>query len=144
MTCAEEREAQCDRTVKTDEQIACALVDCALWAETDIDGEQEGSRLDERFSGSDLSPGAAAFLAWGAVRFLEKAEAAGLGLIVYDNPENAGHDLWLSTQGHGAGFWDGDWGDVGDKLDALAKEALREIDLYPGDDGKVYILGVQE
>jgi hypothetical protein len=23
--------------------------------------------------------------------------------------EQAGHDFWLTRQGHGAGFWDGDW-----------------------------------
>lgn len=23
----------------------------------------------------------------------------------------AGHDLWLTRNGHGAGFWDGDWRD---------------------------------
>jgi hypothetical protein len=24
-------------------------------------------------------------------------------------PEQAGHDFWLTRNGHGAGFWDGDW-----------------------------------
>ena len=23
--------------------------------------------------------------------------------------EYAGHDFWLTRNGHGAGFWDGDW-----------------------------------
>lgn len=25
------------------------------------------------------------------------------------DPSQAGHDLWLTAEGHGAGFWDGDW-----------------------------------
>lgn len=32
-----------------------------------------------------------------------------------------GADLYLTAVGHGAGFWDGDWGDVGDSLTELAK-----------------------
>ena len=32
-----------------------------------------------------------------------------------------GSDLYLTAVGHGAGFWDGDWGDVGDSLAELAK-----------------------
>lgn len=32
-----------------------------------------------------------------------------------------GGDLYLTAAGHGAGFWDGDWGDVGDKLTEIAK-----------------------
>lgn len=24
-------------------------------------------------------------------------------------PSQAGHDFWLNRNGHGAGFWDGDW-----------------------------------
>lgn len=33
-----------------------------------------------------------------------------------------GGDLYLTAAGHGAGFWDGDWGDeAGDKLTEIAK-----------------------
>lgn len=28
-----------------------------------------------------------------------------------DEIEQAGHDFWLTRNGHGAGFWDGDWKD---------------------------------
>ncbi len=28
---------------------------------------------------------------------------------VADNVERAGQDFWLTRNGHGAGFWDGDW-----------------------------------
>lgn len=31
------------------------------------------------------------------------------------------HDLWLTCEGHGAGFWDGDY-ERGDELTALVKE----------------------
>lgn len=34
-----------------------------------------------------------------------------------------GSDLYMTSHGHGVGFWDGDWGPVGDALDKLAKQA---------------------
>lgn len=51
---------------------------------------------------------------------------------------NAGHDLWLTRNYHGAGFWDRGLGTVGDVLTALA-EAEGEVGVYLGDDGLVYI-----
>lgn len=35
--------------------------------------------------------------------------------------EAFGSDLYLTAAGHGAGFWDGDWGPVGDNLTEIAK-----------------------
>ena len=34
-----------------------------------------------------------------------------------------GSDLYMTSHGHGVGFWDGDWGPVWDALDELAKQA---------------------
>lgn len=51
---------------------------------------------------------------------------------------NAGHDFWLTRNGHGAGFWDRDLGDVGDALTKVA-DTFSNIDAYMGDDGKVYL-----
>lgn len=33
----------------------------------------------------------------------------------------AGHHFWLTQNGHGAGFWDGDWPKYGDMLTKLSK-----------------------
>ena len=50
----------------------------------------------------------------------------------------AGHDFWLTRNGHGAGFWDGDWDDeIGKKL-TKASETYGEFTLYVGDDRKIY------
>ncbi len=54
------------------------------------------------------------------------------------DPEQVGHDLWLTRNGHGAGFWDRGLGDVGDKLTAIAK-GMGSKSVYVGDDGKIYI-----
>lgn len=39
---------------------------------------------------------------------------------LYDNRDQAGHDLWLTANHHGAGFWDRGLGDVGDYLTSVA------------------------
>lgn len=53
----------------------------------------------------------------------------------------AGHDFWLTRNGHGAGFWDRtplDADGLGDALTKLAK-GFGESDLYWGDDGGIYL-----
>lgn len=50
---------------------------------------------------------------------------------------HAGHDFWLTRAGHGAGFWDGDIGDIGDRLTDASK-AAGEVWPYIGDDGLIH------
>lgn len=52
--------------------------------------------------------------------------------------EKAAHDFWLTRNGHGSGFWDGDWPNTGDKLTAIAKQC-GEVWAYIGDDGLIYL-----
>ena len=52
-------------------------------------------------------------------------------------PEQAGHDLWLTRNGHGAGFWDRGLGEVGTRLSNAAR-VYGACELYAGDDGLVY------
>ena len=54
------------------------------------------------------------------------------------DPRQHGTDFWLTRNGHGAGFWDRDYGDLGDKLTAFA-EKFGEQHVYKGDDGKAYL-----
>ena len=51
----------------------------------------------------------------------------------------AGHDFWLTRNGHGAGFWDGDWADYPAERMDKASEAFAQQYAYVGDDGKVYL-----
>jgi hypothetical protein len=56
----------------------------------------------------------------------------------YPSVEIAGHDFWLTRQGHGAGFGDGDWPEeIDDRLHEAASK-FGEVNVYVGDDGKVY------
>jgi hypothetical protein len=52
--------------------------------------------------------------------------------------EYAGHDFWLTRNGHGCGYWDGDWPKgVAEGLDRLAR-SFGAFDLYLGDDGLIH------
>ncbi|GBU16905.1 MULTISPECIES: hypothetical protein [Methylobacterium] len=52
--------------------------------------------------------------------------------------EQAGHDFWMTRNGHGVGFWDGDWIEPhANRLDNLSKR-FGEFDLYRGDDGQIH------
>ncbi len=51
--------------------------------------------------------------------------------------ESIGHDFWLTRNGHGAGFWDGDYGIYGDLLTEVCKN-FGECNLF-AQDGEVGI-----
>jgi hypothetical protein len=58
--------------------------------------------------------------------------------MVGENPEQAAHDLFMTRNGHGCGFWDGDWEPCGDVLTRIAKD-MGEQHAYIGDDDYVYV-----
>lgn len=62
--------------------------------------------------------------------FLVSAE----GLVDEDQMEKAGGDFHLTRNGHGAGFWDGDWVEHGEKLTELSKP-WGSCELVLGNDG---------
>lgn len=117
-----------------------AYIEAALWSSIDDDEKQ----LDDRFSLKDIAPTAlekivadcAKFQADNAAMIVEGACDRGNG--AYSVQELAGHDFWLTRNGYGAGFWDGEWPKHGDALTKAAR-AFGECDLYVGDDGKLYI-----
>lgn len=108
----------------------------ALWSSTDESTPQGGEPLDRNYSESDLAPSALRAMTTDCERF----QATYWDDIAH-RTEDAGHDFWLTRNGHGAGFWDGDWPeDVGARLTAAAK-SFGECDLYVGDDGLIYVYG---
>lgn len=48
----------------------------------------------------------------------------------------AGHDLWLTRNGHGAGFWDRDLGELGERLSDAARAMGEPRYLIESDDGE--------
>lgn len=102
---------------------------CAVWTATN--GERQ---LDETHSAGDIEPESLARMRADCQAFVTANEA----LLGDMEPEQVGHDLWLTRNGHGTGFWDRGLGERGDKL-ADAARAMGESNLYIGDDDKVYL-----
>lgn len=114
--------------------IFAGYVEAALWSSTDDQGEP----LDRRFTALDISAETMYRMIQDCAKFdksneYDITEAARISTL-----EHIGHDFWLTRNGHGAGFWDGDYPeDLGQRLTEASK-AFGSFDLYIGDDGKLY------
>lgn len=111
-----------------------SYIETALWSSYDESDESGGEPLDNNYSESDFAPDTLAMFAVDCERFLALAADH---IADYDLAQVA-HDFWLNRNGHGAGFWDGDYAEPhATFLDKLAK-SFGECDLYVGDDGMLY------
>lgn len=117
-----------------------AYVTIALWSSMDESTPNGGEPMDANYSRKDIAPKTLSkmkrdcqdfFMRWGGTIDLAMNTKSGYTV------EHAGHDFWLTRNGHGSGFWDQDLGEVGDILTHAAKE-LGEFGLYVGDDGQIY------
>ncbi len=129
-----------------------AYIDTMLWSESaNEDGESFSSLGYDR---GDLAPCALKRCVDDCRAFQEpedviraiEHEAAPIARDCGDGGSYAmaGHDFWLTRNGHGAGFWDGDW-DKADPDGVLDKRAteLGHVEAYLGDDGLIYIMGAE-
>lgn len=107
---------------------------CALWSSANDDGEP----LDDTFTPEDVAEDSIITAESDLHAFASKAgnllDGADMGQVA--------HDLWLTRNGHGAGFWDRPevYGgqDNADALSEIAAE-MGEVYAYVGDDGRVYL-----
>ena len=101
----------------------------ALWSSID----DEGNPLDDNYTVRDVSKLATNQAKKDLNKFWSKAK----NLLADDEGSREWtHDFWLTRNGHGSGFWDGDW-DNGDELTKIA-EKMGEVELYVGDDGVIH------
>ena len=105
-----------------------AYVIAALWSSTDHNDEP----MDKNYGIAEIAPEALEKMIKDCAEFQEAHWAD-----ISDDLERAGHDFWLTRNGHGAGFWDGDWPEAGDRLTDAA-HAFGDVDLYISDDGQVW------
>lgn len=105
-----------------------SYITCALWSSLDDNGEP----LDANYGFSDISKETREQMQLDCEKFYTENYD-----LIKDNIVQAGHDFWLTRNGHGAGFWDGDWPEHGDKLTDACKQ-YPEVDLYIGDDDLIY------
>lgn len=116
------------------EKFINSYIKTALWSSVDEHGEP----LDAVFYADDISAEALAKIKADCEDFIE-TNLKDLEAYANECPRgNAGHDFWLTRNGHGAGFWDRGLGDLGDRLTKAAK-TYGECDLYEGDDGFLHI-----
>lgn len=119
-------------TSLTDDDIAdmlTAYVEAAMFTSTDDDGEP----LDDS---TDLDLDTRAMMLAQCTSFARANEATILASQC--TMPQLGHDFWMTRNGHGCGFWDGDWAEPFATSLTKASEAYGEVYLSVGDDGKVY------
>jgi hypothetical protein len=107
---------------------ATAYIDAALWSTT----ASNGTALDEYFDRDDLDADTRASMVSDCRDFqhtnralLRRAYDVYLSKMGDEHAPaaRAGHDFWLTRNGHGAGFWDRGLGKIGDELTTAAKLA---------------------
>lgn len=115
-----------------------AYLETALWSSLDDEGEP----LDVTYMSDDVHPDTLAAMRDDVADFLAVIDREGLteqaeASRTWADPRQLGHDLWLTRNHHGAGFWDRGEGYLGVALTKWA-HAAGEVDLYVGDDGMIH------
>lgn len=113
--------------------MAAAYTEAALWAGLHFDGREEPCSLaDAGYGPDDIAPELADEIRSTCADFRSAA-----GAMLYRwSPAQAGHDLYLTREYSGTGFWARGL-EYGDELTAMA-HAYGSHDLYVGDDGRIH------
>lgn len=115
----------------------------AVWSSLDyaapVDTSGNSPNLDARTSVEDFTAEAVAAAIEDCTEFRQRVEALGLTdrMLAVESVGGAeftaGHNLWLTRNHHGVGFWDGDYvddaGEFGDDLTNAAQE-LPELNVW--------------
>lgn len=103
------------------QEIESAFIDALLFTLPDTKG--------------NLSPELATRIFNDCNHFLSEASAVGEG----DHcTGRLGHDFLMTRNGHGCGFWDGDWDEPSATLLTEIAEKFGPLEVYVGDDGLLY------
>jgi len=139
------KESKLSQRMKLNESVSKSVVDSyletALWSSTDDEGEP----LDSKYSITDFSKKSIEKAEKELAEFFEMAREE-VGTEAWDELEatQVAHDFWLTRNGHGAGFWDGDYEkSVGQKLTKLS-EKFPERNVFAGDDEDEHIVYIEE
>ena len=114
-----------------------AYVECALWASSDID-EQGSKSLADNYTTSQIRDKTLEKMEKDCDKFFTILEEKKLEPFPYQHDlRRAGHDFWLTRNGHGAGFRDGDWEEnIAKELYEIAK-SFGEFNLLVCDDRSI-------
>ena len=108
----------------------------AMWSTSDESTDDGGNPIDDTFYLCDFYSDALA----SARKDCNDFRAQAGDLLNGIDEEQAGHDFWMTREGHGVGFWDRDLGEIGDKLSNIAT-GFGNGDLYVGDDDMLHFMG---
>lgn len=115
-----------------------AYVRAALWSTSDHNGDS----LESNYGPEHIHPDTLAEMAADCKKFQDDHghHFNQIKRIPYgETPESmAGHDFWLTRNGHGSGFWDGDWHEPAASHLTTAARNHGDFDLYVGDDGMIH------
>ena len=117
-----------------------AYIEAALWSSTDDAGEplDNGEHELAEETRAKMIADCERFQFENAADLAEENRSQRRAQGECSVEESAGHDFWLTRNGHGCGFWDGDWPkEQGEYLSKRAKE-LGGCWPYKGDDGQIY------
>ena len=117
-----------------------AYLEAMLWSTTDESDDSGGEPLDANYTTADLSPEAMARCVADCQAFLaECSDDLRRAESRKCDESKAGHDFWLTRNGHGAGFWDGDWPEPYAAALTAASQRFGEVWVYVGDDGQIHL-----
>ncbi len=116
------------------DSFARAYLEAALWSSNDESDENGGAPLDQNYEESDIAMDSLKRM----INDCQNFQKTNTDLLAQHNDmSQAGHDFWLTRNGHGAGFWDRGLGELGEKLTA-ACESFGTCNLYVAR-GKIHV-----
>ena len=110
-----------------------AYIECALWSTNDESDASGGVPMDSNYWIEDIDPATLTKMVTDCQQFQAEHRED-----ICDDVEGAGHDFWLTRNGHRAGFWDGDWPEPQGERLTKSSESFGEVYLYVGDDDRIY------
>lgn len=120
-----------------------SYIHTALWSSSDDDDVP----LDMNYDFRDVDAKSIKESESDLRSFINKLKSAGLLDLYLEeySYDQLGYDFWLTRNHHGTGFWDRSYSntapngtELGDAITKIA-ESFKEVDMYVGDDGKIYI-----
>jgi hypothetical protein len=115
----------------------------ALWASNDESNDSGGDPMDRNYDPDDIAEESRRRMRaqveyfvrenWHFLKDIDPQPREGTP------GERVGHDLWLTKERHGAGFWDGDYEEPAASFLTRFAEKMGETPLLAGDDGQIHL-----